>query len=205
VVAVTPDAFPGARAEETLRWVLPPGARAMHLKVAGRARLVVNGRELAIDGERVELPDPGARKRVCELRVQPAAGRTAGALLDGPVTYEVGPGVIEPGDWCTQGLVNYSGGIRYRRKLRLPSGTRWLDLGRVRGSAEVWVNGRAAGVRIWRPYRFDVGSLLREGENEIEVLVLNTLGPYLKGHGATSFTLKGQEVSGILGPIKLLG
>ncbi|MCE5306896.1 MAG: hypothetical protein LLG20_04590 [Acidobacteriales bacterium] len=31
-----------------------------------------------------------------------------------------------------------------------------------------------------------------------------TLGPYLKGHGATSFTLKGQEVSGILGPIRLL-
>ncbi len=171
---------------------------------SGRASLAVNGRELPITGERVELPDPAARNRVCELRVQPSTGHTAGALLDGPVTYEVGQGTIEPGDWCAQGLANYSGGIRYRRKLRLSAGTRWLDLGRVRGSAGAWVNGRPAGVRIWRPYRFDTGGLIREGENEIEVLVLNTLGPYLKGHSATSFTLKGQEVSGILGPVRLL-
>ncbi len=204
VVAVEPDAFPGARATETLRWTLPPGARAMRLKVAGHASLTVNGRELPITGERVELPEPAALKRVCELSVQPAVGRTAGALLDGPVTYEVEPGTIAPGDWCKQGLVNYSGGIRYRRKLRLPAGTRWLDLGRVRGTAELWVNGRPAGVRIWSPYRFDIGSLIRDGENEIEILVLNTLGPYIKGHSASSFTLEGQEVSGILGPIRLL-
>jgi hypothetical protein len=205
VAALEPDAFPAPRVEETLGWTLPPGARAMRLRVAGKARLTVNGREVALRGERVELPDPAAERRVCELRVEPAAGRTAGALLDGPVTYEVGPGRLEPGDWSKQGLVNYSGGIRYRRRLRLPAEARWLELGEVRGTAEVWVNGRRAGVRIWRPYRFEIGGLVQEGENEIEVLVLNTLGPYWKGHSASSFTLAGQEVSGILGPVRVLG
>jgi hypothetical protein len=205
VVAVTPDAFPGERAEESLKWTLPPGARAMRLPVAGHASLTVNGRAVAIADGRVELPKPDGLRRVCELRVQPAAGRTAGALLDGPVTYQVGPGVMEPGDWCQLGLANYSGGIRYRRKVRLPAGTRWLDLGQVRGTVEAWVNGRPAGVRIWSPFRFEIGSLAHDGENEIELLVLNTLGPYIKGHSASSFTLRGQDVSGILGPVRLLG
>src|SRR5437764_9747884 len=53
-----------------------------------------------------------------------------------------------------------------------------LDLGRVRGTAEVHVNGEAVGVRIWSPYTFDVTNHLRPGENELQVWVYNTLGPY---------------------------
>ena len=46
--------------------------------------------------------------------------------------------------------------------------------------------------------------LLQSGENLIEVLVLNTLGPYLWGHRDTHFVHSGQEKSGMFGPIALV-
>lgn len=42
------------------------------------------------------------------------------------------------------------------------------------------------------------------GSNRIEVLVLNTLGPYLKGFSATHFVFPGQEKSELFGPVRLL-
>ena len=56
-----------------------------------------------------------------------------------------------------------------------------LDLGEVRETAEVTVNGRPAGVRLWGPFRFDLTGLVREGENTLEVLVTNTPAPKMDG------------------------
>lgn len=207
VVPVVPDAFPGRQAVERLRWTLPPGATAMQLPIAGAVRVFVNDAEVAAHGGRVVLPQSGAVRRVCQVRVTVGGGRSAGTLFEGPVTYEMGPGRMEAGDWTKQGLLNYSGGVRYQRPLHLdalPTGGLTLDLGRMRGTAEVRVNGVAAGVRIWNPYRFDISKLVRPGANLVEVLVLNTLGPYLQGHSATTFVFAGQEVSGMLGPVRLL-
>ncbi|MCB0152810.1 MAG: hypothetical protein KDE01_34790, partial [Caldilineaceae bacterium] len=98
-------------------------------------------------------------------------------------------------------------GVRYRRQFTLDddaAGTLCLDLGRVRGTAEVWVNGAPAGVRIWSPYRFDITALVRSGENGIEVLVLNTLAPYLDAQSPTFYIFPGQCDSGLLGPVRLL-
>ena len=207
VIPIAPDALPGGDRAEWLRWMLPPGAKSMHLPVAGQARVSVNGREAPLENGRVSLPEPESLRRICAVRITPGRGRTGGALLDGPVTYEMGAGRMEAGDWSQQGLENYSGGIWYTKRATLekpPEGTVELDLGRVRGTAEVHVNGRQAGIRICSPYRVDVTPLLRVGDNLIEVLVLNTLGPYLKGHSATHFVFPGQEVSGLFGPVRLV-
>ncbi|WP_406312254.1 hypothetical protein OHA77_27040 [Streptosporangium sp. NBC_01639] len=76
-----------------------------------------------------------------------------------------------------------------------------LDLGRVRGTAEVTVNGRPAGVRVCWPYTFDL--CLDEGENTVEVLVLGTLAPYLDTVSPTHFVFPGQRVTGLFGPVVL--
>jgi len=56
----------------------------------------------------------------------------------------------------------------------------------------VFVNGIDAGYRWWPPYRFQIGSLLKEGENKIEVEVTNSLANRMD-----SARLR----SGLIGPV----
>ena len=80
----------------------------------------------------------------------------------------------------------------------------WLiDLGMVRGTAEVIVNGQSVGARIWSPYQFDISDFVQQGQNTITILLTNTLAPYLAGHSPTHYAPAHQEVSGIFGPIVL--
>lgn len=55
-----------------------------------------------------------------------------------------------------------------------------LDLGEVFETAEVKVNGISAGLRLCRPYRFDLTGLLKKGENQITIEVTNCLGTALR-------------------------
>ena len=143
----------------------------------------------------------------CEITVEPAPGLSRGAVLTGPVAFTVGPGRMELLDWQRAGLVNHSGGVRYRRRLdlaRLDGSALTLDLGSVRGTAEVLVDGEqrrrprllALHVRPRRPAGARVVTL--------EVLVLNTLGPHLDAVSPTPYVFAGQRVSGLLGPVRLL-
>lgn len=112
--------------------------------------------------------------------------------------------VIEVGPWEDAGLGSFSGAVSYHREVELRDpGAVVLDLGVVRGTAEVHVNGRPAGVRIWSPYRFDLTGLVRDGVNSITVTVRNTLGPRLDDTSPTLGVYAGQRVSGMLGPVRL--
>jgi hypothetical protein len=84
-----------------------------------------------------------------------------------------------------------------------------LDLGEVFYTAEVKVNGKKAGTRLFAPYTLDIGSLLTEGENNIEVTVTPTrrngfIGEALKGNPQYA-QFKGQEnaliPAGLAGPV----
>lgn len=74
----------------------------------------------------------------------------------------------------------------------------------MRGTAEVFLNGKSAGVRIWSPYVFDVTDHLRQGENRLEIDVFGTLGPYLDVTSPTHFVFTGQRTSGLMGPVKFV-
>ena len=77
----------------------------------------------------------------------------------------------------------FSGTVRYSCVFSAASASARpaLDLGDVRETAEVFLNGRSAGVRLWGPFRYDLAGLLREGENVLEVLVTNTPAPKMDG------------------------
>lgn len=156
----------------------------------------------------VELP-PGDRggPRAAALRVRTRPGYEGGAALASPVRCTVGPGRIRLGDWEDQGLAEYSGGVRYGREVTVPAevvaGQVWLDLGRVRGTAEVRVGGVAAGVRVCSPYVFDLTGLVVPGANALEITVFGTLAPHLDATSPTHFVFPGQRVSGLLGPVRL--
>ncbi|GAB1510604.1 glycosylhydrolase-like jelly roll fold domain-containing protein [Actinophytocola sp. KF-1] len=196
VLDVVPDSG-HERRDEWFRLVVPPGARRVRLPIVGEVEASVDG--VPVTG--AELP-PG---RELLIRVTPEDGRTGGALWDGPAEFfRDEDGTVELGPWEDLGLGSFSGAVGYHRDLDLSNpGTVVLDLGAVRGTAEVHVNGRPAGVRIWSPYRFDLTGLVRDGTNSITVTVRNTLGPRLDDTSPTLGVYAGQRVSGLLGPVTL--
>jgi hypothetical protein len=87
-------------------------------------------------------------------------------------------GPARPASWTEQGCPFYSGAAVYRATIRLPES---LDGARVFLEAdagddvlEVHVNGQAAGVRLWPPYRVEVTGQAAPGPNTIELRVANT-------------------------------
>jgi hypothetical protein len=208
VLPLVPDAGVNKEQAEWFRWKLPPGAVEMHLNVAGSARVWVDEIELPLEGDTVRFPASNLVDRVAYLRVMPHRGRTGGGIFLNPITYTIGDGRIRLGDWCEHGLHAYSGGVRYKTTFTLNEhlGVPFtLDLGRVRGTAEVWVNGQLVGARIGSPYSFDVTQNVQAGSNTVEVLVLNTLAPYLHAVSPTHYVRPGQTVSGLIGPVRLFG
>ncbi|MET8003363.1 hypothetical protein [Nonomuraea glycinis] len=173
-------ALPGSR-PGVERFLLdpPPGVTGIQVDAAGPVE-IVDGRELRV------TTTPGAR---------------SGAALTGPVRYTCGPGRMRLGDWEEHGLAGYSGGVRYRATVNATAGPGLIDLGRVRGTAEVTVNGRPCGIRVCSPYTFDVR--LDDGDNTVEILVLGTLAPYLDEVSPTHFVFAGQRTTGLFGPVRL--
>ena len=202
------DPWPSKTPTAWYRFDLPPGTRSMKLSMAVPCEVWVNGaREQADQDGRVVLSKPALSGGICAIKVKEQPGFRGGAVFKDAVQFECGPGKISLGSWHEKGLQTYSGMGVYSRELDLPADLIGkplaLDLGEVRGTAEVKVNGRPAGVRIWKPYRFDIGKLVRAGANRLEITVANTLGPHYSIGIPTPYVFPGLEVSGILGPVSL--
>lgn len=96
-----------------------------------------------------------------------------------------------------------------------------LDLGQVRETADVHINGKPAGVAWMRPYRVDISNLLQPGRNTIRVDLTNLLINKVLGDGPIDYSAvfakygrrfpAGEEwdvirepfPSGLLGPLRL--
>jgi hypothetical protein len=85
-------------------------------------------------------------------------------------------------DWTAHpdpGVRHFSGTATYQNRFVLSServadaSPVYLDLGAVREVAEVTINGKKAGILWKEPYRIDISSLIREGENSLEIAVTN--------------------------------
>lgn len=63
----------------------------------------------------------------------------------------------------------------HKEKAHMAEYKAWLCLTEVYDSAEVFVNGQSAGIRVARPYRFDITEALGDGENRIAIEVATTL------------------------------
>jgi len=94
---------------------------------------------------------------------------------------------------------NLYGTLRYTKVIngRPSAGKVRLDLGDAFETAEVRVNGKAAGVRVCPPYHFDVSGLLTDGENLLEIDITGTNRNF---SSQTSM----YEPFGLLGPVRLL-
>lgn len=97
-------------------------------------------------------------------------------------------------------LPHFSGEIRYKTRFGAKEGFTVLDLGEVGETAEVWLNGKYLGARINAPYKFSLRDALREGENELEVLVRANMGHRRRDKLSRFIQI---PPSGILGDIAL--
>ena len=73
---------------------------------------------------------------------------------------------------------HFAGTIVYRKTIS-SDGT-ILNLGLLEGVSEVFVNGQSAGVKYYGRRIYDIGDLLHDGDNDLEIRVTTTLGNYLK-------------------------
>ena len=108
-----------------------------------------------------------------------------------------GPGFVQN----VKGFETKAGTAQFACELELPKvGYALLDLGNVYETAEVFVNGMSAGVKLCRPYVFDLTPLLKVGKNRLAIEVTNTLGTTVRD--ALSHYLP-MEPFGIEGPVRL--
>lgn len=95
-------------------------------------------------------------------------------------------------------LPRFSGTIRYERRIAIPPGGAWLDLGECSGSAEAWLGGQYLGARIATPYRFPLPAGRDAGNLRVEV----TNAPVFRHRDALSF-FACVKPTGMLGPVTI--
>ena len=84
-----------------------------------------------------------------------------------------------------------------------------LDLGEVFYTAEVCINGKAVGKRIWKPFRFDITDYVQSGENvlEIRVKASDYNAKVLRGREGdatfSSIANSGRMANGLKGPVQI--
>jgi hypothetical protein len=140
-----------------------------------------------------------------EVTTSPTAVLRGGSAWTGPLLVHTAEAPIQLGDWRAIGLGSWSGGVTYSRTVQVPTGPEpVLDLGRVRGSVEVSIDGRCVGEAFCGPYRFRLDEFAGR-EAFVEVTVYNTLAPYLVNATPTEWTFPSQLASGLLGPVRLIG
>jgi hypothetical protein len=101
-------------------------------------------------------------------------------------------------------LNNYSGGVRYKTRITLTADeakqSLSLDLGRVVGTAEIFVNGKSCGICLCSPWKKALSGL-RAGGNDVDILVYNSLSNHYQ---TIPSRYRGSCESGLIGPVTVL-
>jgi hypothetical protein len=204
------------------RFKAPPGLESIELAMNQKPQVWVNGREVPVkknhplagllsdsteNSWKADLPSPISASSTVAVRVGSEAGSYGGAVCLEPIRLNCGKGVIRLGNlFDNESLMTYSGGMWYRKSIVLIQGQAeslkiTLDLGELVSAAEVYINGKPVGKRLSPPWDFDLTGKVKSGDNQLEVLIYNTLGNY---YLTTPSKYIGDTKSGLIGPARLL-
>lgn len=113
----------------------------------------------------------------------------------------------------------YSGTATYTQTFQWSDqkGRYWLDLGKIANMAEVKLNGQSCGVAWTFPYRVELTSYLKAGENQLQIEVSNTWANRLMGDHqlpekqristtTAPYRLEGRPLleAGLRGPVQII-
>jgi len=122
----------------------------------------------------------------------------------------------ELANWNEWGLDMFSGFVDYTRNFdcNKRDGRIVLDLGKVNYTAEVWVNDKKVGAKIWPPFEFDITDYVKDGGNKVFIRIGNTLYNTMRqyeGNKKSQFLwgwldfAEDEKNSGLFGPVAVKG
>ena len=114
------------------------------------------------------LPEPITATGPWKLKFPPGWGAPAEVTLDDLISWSNHP---------DDGVKYFSGTATYFKTLTIPASAAaqrlYLDLGKVQVMARVRLNGKDLGI-LWKPtYRVDISAAAKEGDNALEIDVVN--------------------------------
>jgi hypothetical protein len=167
----------------------------------------IAGKKLAdgLTAYQVKLSDPKPSSSQIVLKIDYEPGYRGMAAIPAYIRQSCGTGILALGDWSEiDGLKAYSGGALYRKSIAISAddvkNKLELDLGDLVSSAELFVNGKSAGIHLSPPWKFDVTSFAKPGENKVEVMIYNTLA---NNYTTIPTSYRGSIKSGLIGPVQL--
>ncbi|NWJ52204.1 MAG: hypothetical protein HXX14_15215 [Bacteroidetes bacterium] len=193
-----------------------PGLRSFTFSAYGSVMTWINGNETepvavhqnrdGLTSYKVTINDPKMESSQVIMKIDYLSGYVGGAAIPQYINQECGKGNITLGDWSKiDGLRAYSGGAWYRKMIKIEASDLQhkleIDLGEVVSSAELIVNGKSAGIKLSPPFKFDITTLAKAGENSIEVLVYNTAS---NNYTTIPTRYRGEIKSGLIGPVTIL-
>lgn len=139
------------------------------------------------------------------LKIEYQPGYSGAGAIPQYINQQCGKSTINLGDWSEiDGLRTYSGGAYYRKTIQIDeqdlTNRLEIDFGDLVSSAELRVNGKSAGIKLSPPWKFDITSFAKAGENQIEVLIYNTIA---NNYTSVPTMYRGEIKSGLLGPVVL--
>lgn len=187
------------------RFQAPPGLHRLELGTHAKAQVWVDGIAARVHDGVADVTGPPRGISTVAIRLEMERGVYGGAAFPQPLGLELKGGLIQAGEWSNYALPTYSGIGVYRQDVRFTGEEAQrrtvLDLGQVLVAAELLVNGKPAGVRLARPFKFDLTDLIHEGNNAIEVRIANTIAPHYTV--TTRSANLGPTASGLIGPVRL--
>lgn len=154
----------------------------------GRTELCKNNNDKTGKRSYIDMK-PCNYTRIFQINVKVYNG---GQGLKSPVEIIMKPFKDGFGEWSKIGMPWFSGRVLYKNTFM-----NWMDkrnqeyynsnhkqfyrykisLGKVFQCAEIWINGNLAGTRVWEPYELEITNYVKEGENEIVIVVANSAAP----------------------------
>ncbi|OOQ58769.1 hypothetical protein BC343_08940 [Mucilaginibacter pedocola] len=151
---------------------IPAGAREVILPSA------MQNAPIYLDGELLSKT-AGAVALKNDARTLAFAINTDEQLPAQPIKFLMGNKVSRPlQSWFAYGLDEYTGYVDYEKEVVINKSSQklCLDIAGVDYMAEVFVNGKSVGSRLWPPYKFNVpNELVKDGKNTIRIRVGNLM------------------------------
>lgn len=192
-----------------------PGLQSLTFSAYGKVKLWVDGIQSqlvpgkmqpdGLTGYTVKVKDTKLTSTQVVLKIDYQPGYCGAAALPQYIEQQCGISMINLGDWSKiDGLKAYSGGAWYRKTIDIASedlkNKLIIDLGDLVSSAELWINGKSAGIKLSPPWTFDITKLAKQGKNNLEVLIYNTIA---NNYTTVPTMYRGEIKSGLIGPVTL--
>jgi hypothetical protein len=167
------------------------------------SRVFVNSQPLSTQGDQWHFSSLRETGNVVAIKIPGSYYLTA------PIYFLSGTRPFQLAVWATTGMRFYSGSASYERQVTLPPSffgdhkRILLGCGKVGVVADVWINGRLVGTKVWEPYTFDITQFARPGENSLKIVVTNTMSNGTDV-GERFALLNNIDIDGLLGPVQIM-